>query len=472
MNRTAHSLALVAGAAALALLAWLTAPSLPRAADLADIGEPLFPDFTDPHSAAGLEVVAYDPDAARHRAFSVALIDGRWVIPSNSNYPVDNAAKMGEAASAFIGLRRESLVTNQPADHAALGVLAPEDESAAPEGRGVRVALRDPQGRTLIDLIIGRAPDGSPQGSPESARRYVRIPGQNAVYVATIGAGFSTKFTDWIDTDLLRLRVGDIDRLVFDRYSVDEAAGVRVPGERIDIARLDPAPQQPRFSVVTDPGGPPGAGERVDDARVDEALRDLVSLRIVGVRPKPPALAAMLVGGEGASASLTSSDILSLASRGFFVTSSGGMLANDGEVRATTGEGLVYTLWLGEARLENEPDAAATLDAPTSAGAPAESRYVFVTVAFDEAALPPEPAPEAPAGGADPPAPPAQSPARLGAIERGKARAAELSERFAGWFFLVDAGVIDRLRLARPQVIVPIEPPAAEAPVGPATPPG
>ena len=147
-------------AAALVGGATLTRPTTLEDARFSDQGEPFFAQFTDPLSPASLEVVSFDSATASYQPFKVERQAGRWVIPSHHDYPADAAENMAKAATAFIGLTKEQVVSDRAADHESLGVLAPDDPRAPLSGRGTRVTLRDDKGGELASLIIGLpAPD-------------------------------------------------------------------------------------------------------------------------------------------------------------------------------------------------------------------------------------------------------------------------------------------------------------------------
>lgn len=534
MSDTLKTLIAVALAAALVGVVWLTRPAPVTSAQFSDVGQVFYPDFTDPLAAKSLEVVAFDEATATFKPFKVEFDGARWVIPSHHGYPADAEKRMAEAASAFIGLTKEQVVSDQPSEQQALGVLRPDDDAAPLTGRGTRVTIRDGQGRVLSDLILGKdAPAGdSPGAHPK--RRYVRLPGQNRVYAATLEKSFSTRFADWVETDLLRLTGGDagtvnLDRVEIDRYSIDESTGRQKPGQTVivsrapqDAATAKPAPGSPpvTWKVETRPGGPPGPDETVSGARVDELVNTLRNLKIVGVRAKPANLASVLAG-TSESGAINTADQLSLQSRGFYLTKSGQLLANDGQLSAYASDGVVYTLWFGEVLYGSGEEVSAGVE-PAKDGAEkskgegpkgAESRYIFITVKFDDTLIPepkkPEPvAQPAATDGARPAADGATEPAETGAapgepnpasaasepkvderamaqyqaevaarngkVASGKARAAALAKRFADWYYVIDGASFDKLHPTRADLITPAHvgagPAAPVPPEGAATP--
>ncbi len=511
MNDTTKTILTVAAAAALLGAVWLTRPTPISSATFSDEGEVFSPEFTDPLAARSLEVVSFDGDTAAYRAFNVEFKDGRWVIPSHHNYPADAETKMADAASALIGLTKDQVVTDRAADHQALGVLAPDDETAPLTGRGTRVTIRGHAGSELTSLIIGNAVPLQPGAQGASTRRYVRIPGKNRVYAVQFDKTFSTKFTDWVETDLLELGSKKIDRIIVDRYTIDEAAGRRTAGESVTLTRETPDGSPTTagtWALDAQPGGPPGEGEEIDAQRVEQLVQALRGLKITGVRTKPASLAAAL-GGETQSAALSTVDLLSLQSRGFFVSGGGQLLANEGQITATAEDGVEYTLWFGEAVSGSEEDVSAGFvgedeesAAESAAAEGGVSRYLFITARFDETFLPapapPEPLPPDDEGSAaadaiqGPPgpdgAPPQPAPeessaesedagprfdpmekaaydakvaARTRRIEEGSARAQALAKRFADWYYVIDGSSFDSLRPSRSELVKEVEAPAA-----------
>lgn len=515
MNDTMKTLVAVGAAAVMAGLVWATRPVPPADARFADQGEVFYPEFTDPTRAHTLEVIGFDEDTATFNAFSVSWDGSRWVIPSHFNYPADAEQKMAEAASAFIGLRKEQLVSDAAADHAALGVVAPDDDAAPMTGRGTRITIKDEHGAVLSDLIIGSQPKVAGEGGP---RRYVRVPGKNRVYETGFNPTFSTSFSDWVETDLLKLGGEQVERLFIDRYQVDETKGIKTEGETIELRRTKQTPGQttagPTWTLDANPGGPPGEWEELESYKVEEIVSTLRSLRLIGVRPKPQKLADFFAG-KTAQLALDQLDQLQLQSRGFFVTPNGRFVANEGELLAATGDGVVYTLYFGEvvvgkgAALSAGTDQASEGSAESASGETEakgeEGRYVFVTAVFDESLIPPvekpaelieaeqaESKPEASNEGAEGTAAPdpaadakkaaldalrtkyeADVKARDEKVAKGKKRAADLAARFSPWYYVVSAESVAKLRPVRGDLIKVKEPPAGaqgESGAGPQAP--
>ena len=126
-----------------------------------DQGQRFFPDFTLPEQATKLEVVEFDPATGDARPFSVALKDGRWVIPSHYDYPADAKDRLANTAAGVLDLTKDTIRSDRAEDHKDLGVLDPLDPKALSyEGLGKRITLKDKTDRTLADLIVGKPVPG------------------------------------------------------------------------------------------------------------------------------------------------------------------------------------------------------------------------------------------------------------------------------------------------------------------------
>jgi|GEM_PF-680069 len=405
MNQRTRTLIMVAVAVITTLLAWATRPASIVDSRFADVGSPLTPALTDPAQVASMEVIAYSDAAARHRAFKIEFDGQRWIIPSAYNYPADAVSKIAEAASVFVGPTREAVVTDRRIDHARLGLVDPTDESGDPTGRGVRVTIRDAKGQTLADLIIGHTPEGEPAGS---GQRFVRLASSDRAYRTSfhtpLETALSVNLTDWIDTDLLHVDADEITRVELDASSVDETRRQRVEGERFIISRDDQTDHKSgawRLEPALTP---------VDQPAADAFVAAIAGLQLVGVEAMPRKIARLLDGSE-LNAALDANDLIRMQRAGFFLSPDGLLIANAGNLRFRTDDGLDYTLWFGEIASGSAPHGALFTadDQPAPAETNTDTRYVFVTVA---AANPDD--------------------------EVAKAKAMERSRRHAAWWLLID----------------------------------
>lgn len=458
------ALALLAGAAA---ATWTPDRGSPGAAfEKFEQGKPFFPEFNDPLAASSLEVSEFDDTTATIRPFKVEVKDGKWSIPSHYDYPADGKERLSKTASGVIDLKKDTVRSISAEDHEALGVVDPLDTKATSiKGRGKRVTLKDKTGKVLADFIIGKPIKDRP------GQRYVRVPDQKVTYGVTVDVDLSTKFADWIETNLLKLDAARIRSITFDSTKVDPERGQILPGETVTITRKDASAPWTMTDLAED--------QEVSSDKLTELTAALTDLKIVGVRPKPAGLTQDLSLGKDIS--LTQQAILSLAGKGFYLTKDGRLLSNQGDVRVATDEGVVYTLRFGEAtfatgdaltaggedestqseaKTKDEDDAKKEEEKDAAGG----SRYLMVTVSFDDSAIA---RPEGMAGD-EPSELPADvfqrteeeqkaEEARLARekedyekrIAEGKEKVGELADRFAGWYYLTPDSSFKKIALDR-----------------------
>ncbi len=197
--------------------------SRPRRIEVAldeKIGEVLFTNFDDPSKAASMDFVRYDSEMGELRNFKVARDpqSGAWTIPTNAGYPADAEQRMRDAALMLVDLRVLGIASEVPGDHAYFGVLEPDRERLrlGDDGVGQLLTFKDAKDQNLAGVIIGKTVRGAED------QRYVRIPGQDVVYVVRIDPSqLSTRFQDWIEQDLLKLNAFDIEEVTVKNYSVE-----------------------------------------------------------------------------------------------------------------------------------------------------------------------------------------------------------------------------------------------------------
>ncbi|MBL8750226.1 MAG: DUF4340 domain-containing protein [Planctomycetes bacterium] len=333
----------------------------------------------DPESVAELEVAEFREGLGVY-PFNVKRDDkGRWTIPSHGNYPADAKDRMGKAAALLIGLTKQVCVDDGKARHVEFGVVDPLDEGVETAGRGTRITLKDSAGNRVADLILGKEVEG------KSGERYVRVPGKNRTYRTKIDGEVSTKFTDWIETDLLKAQSWDIAKITFDNYSVDETRGEIVPGEKLVVAK-DSAN---KWSL----DGLDAAKEEPNEEKLREIADTLGQIKIVGVRGKPEGLTAALERANGVDQAILAQ---MLQAKGYFLARGGKLYSNEGDLLFETKKGVRYTLRFGEL-VPGEGDEV-TSGAEAKPGKPAKegekpadkaanNRYLMVTAEFVEALL-------------------------------------------------------------------------------------
>ncbi len=421
-------------ALALAALAILSRPALPKSAVFEDQGRPFYPEFTDPLAAQSLEVADYDDTMARVRRFKVIFKDGKYVIPSKSNHPADAKERLAKTASAMIGLRKDDVRSDNPKDHELYGVVDPTDSAEGAAGRGARITMSDASGRVLADLVFGK-PVKEKQGF-----RYVRLPGQKRVYECKVTYEISAKFSDWVETDLLQASSSQLKKLELNTYAVDEEAGIL---KDQDEQTLDKDAQgQWQLKALA-------AGEELKKESVDEITSALDELKIVDVLRKPDALAKVF---RSEAAKVTAAELRDLRARGFYVAQ-GRIYANEGEILAHADDGVVYRLWFGEV----------VSDADEGKEAGKESRYLLIQTAFDPEQFPEIAAPrEAKEDGTpktdeekkrDQEEYDQKKKERESKVEAGKKREKGLAARFADWYYVISADSFKKLRKTKADLV-------------------
>jgi hypothetical protein len=381
MNQTGRTLTYVVVAGG--LLAWALAAG-PEAVDPLAVDETgaFFPSWKDPLAPTSLEVVEFDEDTGTVHPFKVMQVDGKWSIPSHSNYPTDAERQLAEAAATVFELQKLSMVSTQKSDHSLYGVVDPDPSTlkGGEEGVGKRVVLKDKQDKTLAQLIIGKEDKG------QAGIRFVRVPGQDAVYRAEIRPDkLTTKFENWIEKDLLKMNTWDIKDIVLNNYSLDEVNGRIVPG---DVLELSYDGDKSKWDLKDLKEGEELATDKLN------GLRDaLDNLKIVDVRRKPDGLSRELRAAEGIQ--LDREAIQNLAARGFFVFQ-GNLISNEGEAITKMKDGVVYVLRFGEIALNTGGPADKKEEAAegeeqkdkTEAASTGANRYIFVMAQFDESQIP------------------------------------------------------------------------------------
>jgi hypothetical protein len=450
MNENKKTIIYAAIAVVLLVLAIFSSPDKITPEAFLDQGEVFFPDFIDPNEATTLEVIGFDEATGMPKPFKVTFKHNRWTIPSHHDYPADAKNRLARTAAGIIDIKKEEFRTDNVSDHEACGVIDPLEEVASSSGRGQRVTIKGESDRVLADLIIG---------SPIPARRnfcYVRLPNQSRVYAAQVDVDLSTKFQDWIDTDLLRLVRFKINQIILKDYSIDERTG-RVEGrDNLVLSKKDAIWTANRMSK----------NQVVDSAAVNNLLNSLTGLNIVGVRPKPPGLSANLKVSSG-SAELTQTDLMSLQDKGFYLSRDGQLLSNEGELQVITTDGVLYTLRFGEVVYGSglAVTAGGEVGTQNDKAQAEENRYLFITADFDQGFFkePPKPEDTSFATKADSLW---TDQDRLNKeshdkhnewarkVQSGRQIAEELTARFADWYYVISSESYDKIDLTRADLVV------------------
>jgi hypothetical protein len=380
-----------------------------------DQGQRFFPEFNDPLQCTDLEVDSFDPTTNSATKFRVMWKNNRWVIPSHYDYPADARDRLSKTAGAVMDLTKDTIRSDRAEDQVAMGVVDPLDSKTTTlEGRGKRVTLRDKSERVLADFIIGNEIKGTERGKEGGAsQRYVRVPDQKRTYGVAVKADLSTRFADWIETNLLKVDTGKVKKVTFDNYKMQEirtsdgSPGIAPVGDTkvtvtrkesfgpwtVSIEKRDPKSGEWKTSGVPE-------GQEPNEDKLRSLVDALGDLKIVGVRPKPPGL----TDPNDPKLKLTVPIALSLQNRGFYLSRNGGLFSDQGDVIVSTDEGVVYTLRYGgpvfatgeelsagtpdTAEKKDEADKAKKKDTERKSQGLQESRFLMVTVSFDPTMIP------------------------------------------------------------------------------------
>ncbi|MFQ5602662.1 MAG: DUF4340 domain-containing protein [bacterium] len=448
MNETQKTMIFGGAAVLLVLIAFLlNLPSGGTPEAFSDKGEYFFPDFTDPNVATTLEVIDFDSETGSAVPFKVTFKNGIWTIPSHHDYPADGKDRLAKTAAGVIRIKKDDFRTDNVSDHVACGVIDPLDETATSlTGRGQRVTIKGQNDQILADFIIGKKIEG------RDKFRFVRIPGQKRVYASRIDIDISTKFSDWIEADLMKVTKADIKQVILKDYSINERTGVV---NQRDVVVLDKVDDNWQADKTRD-------DQEVDKTKMDDLLKAVDELSIVGVRPKPAGLSQNLTKmSDGIS--ITQEAALSLQSKGYYFTRDGQLLSNEGELQARTKDGVTYTLRFGEIVYGSGLAVTAGTDTSDTEG-PGENRYLFITTDFDgsEFTEPPKPKntdfqskPDSLWTDADKENKKLQDEHDKWQkkIEKGQKLSDDLNARFANWYYVISANSFDKLHLKRKDLV-------------------
>ncbi|HAY81570.1 MAG TPA: hypothetical protein DCY79_17340 [Planctomycetaceae bacterium] len=343
------------------VIAYIARPTNEEFQPKGEIGKLLFPTLDDVSKADRLKIVRYSQDRGELDEIEVAKdVSGLWVLPSHNDYPADAETQTRDVAMELLDLKILDVASELPQDHDYLGVLEPTEDSSG-SGFGTLVELKDKSDSELAGLIIGRAVQGS------ETQRFVRRIGKDEVYVIEIDpTKFSTKFEDWINTDLLEVNAMDIEAVTIDDHSVIPSQGPLgqiqyalenrskmellfsdnkwLPGPMTKFVRNEP---QPMLLEET---------EELDQETLNDLKTALGEVKIVDVREKPEGVSESLKAGEALN---DPSDQLrgNLQRIGIFPVAGGEVKSANGEVRVGLKTGVEYVLRFGHVTgLEEDSD--------------------------------------------------------------------------------------------------------------------
>ena len=469
--------------------------------DSANVGEPFYPDFEDPIEATGVRVTVFNEDTAESKTFEVSNKNGAWTIPSHYDSPADGKDQLEKTASSLVAVKRGAVAGVSEQDWERLGVVDPlSDEVGQRKGRGERLTLTN-GGTTLLDLIIGNQVDN------REGFFYVRHPKEKQTYVAELDLELTTDFGEWIEPDLLQINTTDLREMVIKDYSIDESSRRIVFNDVLKLRRPDASTSWKLEGQKEN--------EKLKTAAINQIITTADNLKIIGVRPKPQGLSSDLK----LTGSFSTDDfgLLDLQSKGYYVVPTQGgaeLFANEGDLEVVTENGVVYVLRFGEVFTGDEFDievgsaneSGEADEAEDKAETTAEnqdglkqSRYLFVTVQFDPTVIgekPEKPTPpaesendaEKPEETADDNSEAAEGEEKSGdqqtpeereyedalakyetaiadyerKMKAGQEQVAKLNERFADWYYVIDAESFDKLHQNRADLIEEVEPEPTE----------
>jgi hypothetical protein len=379
--------------------------SMPRGTDeteMITINRPLFEDFTDPLAAADMKIVTFDDTLGQLESFEVAKDrqTGVWSIPSRSGYPADATDQMQKAATALLDLRILDVAAYNAEDHADFGVLEPvlDKLKLGDTGVGRLITIKDQDGGTLASLIIGKEVEQEP------GKRYVRIPNQDPVYTVQLDdSALTTKFSEWIEEDLLQLNSFDIAGTKIRKYSGALTGGLgnlTVDQDRSYDANLvldDQNQWQLESLIVYDESNAGSvktltADETLNTQNLNAMKNALDDLKIVDVVRKPDGMSADLKADR--SLVTNAESFQSLIGRGFYPVGEGSdgnvdILAANGEMIVDLKSGVQYVLRFGSIAGLTEEQDAVDPENPEAAESGGANRYLLVTTRLNESMIPP-----------------------------------------------------------------------------------
>ena len=370
MTENSKTISILIIAGAVLSLALITKPRPAAVSAESMVGKPLFPKFDDPSkvlNAKRFKIVTFDESTSTPREFEVDQKNGVWVLPRYNDYPVDAAKQIATAAGALVNLTVLDQVGHGVADHELYGVIEPkpDDDQSGKLGIGKLVVIDDGEGtKPIARLIIGKQDKQSHAdelGGAQKELRFVRIAGQDPVYrVALKTDKFSTKFEDWVETDLLKLKPWDItevklrDYKVAELFSPDRQYDPKIEHHAdIDLAFEDTSSKWDLKKLLDYKDNKPKEVKLKDDQELNSTpLNDMKNalggLKIVNVTHKPERLSADL---KAARDFVNQEAFEDLVRRGFPLMPVGERQveigSNDGEVTVGLKDGVEYVLRFG-----------------------------------------------------------------------------------------------------------------------------
>lgn len=273
------------GAAALVAVAavvLVVAERQPPRTEAAIIDAPVFPGITPRlANAARIEIRRHDGTVTLEQR------DGVWGIAEKSHYP----ARADRVREVFTGLAELRLVEERTGNPELFSRLGLEDVTVA-GGTSQKLTVKDGQGGTIAELIVGRRRIRTAGNLPEAI--YVRRPGESRTYLAEGALRLDTDPMLWVEREVLDIK----------RQRVARVTARRAGSEPVTVTRADPAAEQ---ATVADPP----EGFRPEQSKIDDLPRALEWFSFNDVRPASELAGAEETGGT----SLVTFDGLNVAIR-------------------------------------------------------------------------------------------------------------------------------------------------------------
>lgn len=267
------------------------------------VGQLLFEGFT-PSQVRTIEISRYNSDRQALERIQLQRKGERWVIPATADFNASNAVQVARAINSVLDRKVLEKISDDDQDHLKNGVIDPAQFQSAEvrSGLGRRITLKDRNGQSLADLIIGFPL----QNAEQQALYCVRVPGEPQVYSVPFDVdALTTRFQDWVDPNLLGLRSQQIpdgqlpSSVVVDAYRMDSSR-LNDPASKVrlylaELGDIDGAFGIRRLEV---PAGETVAAVNPTDAQkrllLDSTLRQLGTWTFPEVRLKAKPLAEFL----------------------------------------------------------------------------------------------------------------------------------------------------------------------------------
>lgn len=352
----------------------LTQPTEPD--EYAKVGKTFFASFETSQQIVEMELAALDTNG-KLQTFNLKKQNGLWTIPTHYDYPAEANDRLSQTATDLIGLQRRALASAEKAAHDRLGVLDPTQEAgqADPENAGKLIRFRDQNGDAIFELLLGKAiqTEAAPESivgvaEPQEKLFNVRVPAENETYVAKLDLDISTKFSDWINRDLLELDTASLRQVKVDNYRLESQQvltnqGIAIqkkfiPGEELELLKTEDFGEWKIADLNPEK-------EKVDSETVNQLIGTIEQIELAGVRPrfKYQGQAVMdenfavkvpeSIANDPQAQQAVFGDLQDdLANRGFALaqdpdTSDIILVSEHGELAATNNQGLTYTLYFG-----------------------------------------------------------------------------------------------------------------------------